>query len=369
MSFRKVFLSLTISILSATLNAQAISLADFQVYSIGYIDKDINHPIFITAGNLAARFVPVNSIRFRGDVSFLSLDSLYFLHPAPELNTPAILQFNGVSVESPNILGNPINLAAFTGTFDDPASGSLLRALLKYDLSAPEFYGMPAGKSFTTDTWINGTGIAVTGVPANKNMVLGFYGYWNTLTGKDTSFTTDLRFGKTGELLSFNAFGGCSLQVAKKDFSWRGGLSSVFTSPSGNIIYTEVGVRITEFNNTHIDRNVYFLFEPRIVWDKADLAISFFSTPSGMDSTFFGANLLAGFGSLRRSGMRGGISLLGCMDPERPTTLTPFTFSVSPFYSIMLSDLLFNITVMIKPLQLSEPENMGELQLSLKAVL
>jgi hypothetical protein len=369
MSIRKVFLGLTIFFLSAALNAQAISLADLQMYSIGYVNKGINHPIFITAGNLGGRFVPANWIRFKGDVSFLSLDSLYFLHPAPEINTPASLKFNGVSVESPEILGNPINIAAFTGTFDDPASGSLLRSLLKYDLPAPEFYGMPAGKLFTTDTWINGTGIAVTGVPANKDMVLGFYGYWNTLTGDDTSFTADFRFGKAGELISFNAFGGCSLQVTQKDFSWRGGLSSVFTSPAGNMIYTEAGLRITEFTNTHIDRNLYFLFEPRIVWDNADLAFSFFSTPSGTESTFFGANVLAGFGNLRKSGMRGGISVLGCMDPEKPTTLTPLAFSVSPFYSIMLSDLLFNITIMIKPLHLSEPENMGELQLSLKAVL
>ena len=218
MSFRKVFLGLTISVLSITLHAQAVSLADLQMYSVGYIDKDIDHPLFISAGNLAGRFVPANWIRFQAGVSFLSMDSLYFLHPAPEKNTPASLKFNGVSVEAPEILGNPVNFTAFTGTFDDPASGSLLRSLLKYELSAPEFYGMPAGQTFATDTWINGTGIAVTGVPANKNMVLGFYGYWNTLTGSNTELTADLRFGKTGELLSFNAFGGCSLQVAEKDF-------------------------------------------------------------------------------------------------------------------------------------------------------
>ena len=74
---------------------------------------------------------------------------------------------------------------------------------------------------------------------------------------------------------------------------------------------------MTEFSNTHIDRNLYFLFEPRIFWNHADLALSFFSTPSGTDSTFLGANILAGFGNLRKSGMRGGLSLLGCIDPEK----------------------------------------------------
>jgi len=220
MSFRKFFLGLTISALSATLGAQAISLADLQVSSVGYIDKNIDHPLFVTAGDLTGRFVPANWIRFKAGVTFLSSDSLYFLHPAPEKNVQGSVKFNGASIEAPKLNGSLINLTAFTGIYDDPASGSLLRSLFKYELSAPEFYGMPAGKTFATDTWIEGTGIAVTGVPGNKDMVLGFYGYWNTLTGKDTELTTDLRFGKTGELLSFNAFGGCSFQVAQKDFSW-----------------------------------------------------------------------------------------------------------------------------------------------------
>lgn len=372
MSFRPTRTCLILLFFTAYVGAQDVSLSGFSLNSAGHLENGSYVPVFASAGSFSGRFVPADWIRLTAGISLYTDDTAYFLHPSPEKNKSGTVTFDGASVMAPRFLGGDLNFTAFTGTYDDAASGSLLRELLKVELASPEFLEMPAGSTFDPETWIEGTGLAMTTVPYNGNSVLGMYLYWNSMTGTDSQITGDIRLGMSGDLFRFNVFSGFSTETNQFGIYYRGGFSSVLVSPEGNELYAEAGLRTTEPGFSQLSRNLYFLFEPRLVWDHADLAFTFFSAPltsDGVDSTFLGANILAGFGNLKRAGIRGGFSILGSIDPAQPSTLTPFSFSVSPFCTFKIRDLLLNMTLVINPLLLDDLETMGEIKVSLKAVL
>jgi hypothetical protein len=366
---RKLILGLAFLLLAAGLTAQSLSIAEFEMEASGYQDADTGNPVLETDGVLAGRFAPVNTIVFSAKASFMINDTAHFLHPSPDFRQPGSVSFDGASVLLPYLLGNFVDLAVFTGDYDDPASGTLLRSLLKKDLPEPEFFDMPAGSVFSSDTGIAGTGIALTAAPGNRNYVTGLYMYWNAATGSDAAATGDFCLGSTGPFCTYNAFIGASSNLSEPDMTLRGGATSLFTPPGGNDLYLEFGTRSYTPGETHLDRTLYMLFEPRIHWARSDLFLSFFSAPiEETDGNYLGANILFGYGRLDVERMRGGISILGSIDPQNPGTLTPFTFSVSPFYSIMRGSFVLDITAVIKPLLLDDLASAGELQIGLKAV-
>lgn len=379
MSNRKVFFIFTILLCIASLSAQSLSLADFELETAGYIDPATDKPLFPTYGTLSARLVPASWIRFQAQLDLDIPDSAMFFHPVPESNSPGILTFKGGFVEFPSVAGQPLNISVFTGYFDDPASGSLLRKMMKVEIPASEFHGKPGGLAFSPETGITGSGLAVTAVPYNKSTALGFYGYWNDRTDDTSKITYDTRVAMATGALQFNAFGGATYEKGPAEISFRGGVTTLLNTGSGNELYTEIGIKSFSVGQSGLDRNLYFLFEPRLYWERADMAISFFSSPVfpsnvpgyvtvDAESNYIGANLLTAFGNIRLDRMRGGISLLGSINPADPGTVTPFSFSISPFYSIMISDFLLDITAVIKPLLYDDPESVGELRLNLKAV-
>lgn len=377
MSTRKAFCILIGIFLINALEAQIISLADFRLETDGVVPEGTEQPQFATRGTLAGRFVPVSWIHIRAQTSLSITDTELFFHPLPENAIPGTLNFDGANIYLPSMLDSPLNFSIFTGFFDDPSSDSLLRDLLKIEIPSPEFHGKPAGMAFSPENRITGTGLALTTVPGNQNSVLGMYGYWNARTDSEASSTFDIRFGAVTNSLQFNTFGGISVLLNSATANLRGGLTSLFGAGTNNELYTEIGIRRYSFGASDNDRYMYFLFEPRLHLNKTDLVLSFFSSPilqtdtSGalaVNGNYLGGNILAGYGNLRAERFRLGMSLLSALNPENPGTLTPFSFSVSPFYSVMISDFLFDVTTIIKPLMFETPYSMIELMLSLKAV-
>lgn len=376
MSTRKVLLILILTLVVAKIGAQNISLSDLQIKTIGFIPEGTETPLLSTQGTIAGRFVPAHWIRFNSQLSLDIPDSVLFFSPVNSFATQGTLNFDGGSVDFPNIFRSGVNFSLFTGYYDDLLSGNLLRESLKIDIDSPEFYENPAGMLLCPESRITGTGIALKTVPGNKNMVVALYGYWNTLTDSNANSSYDIRFSGDFNSLRLNAFGGISVEMNKATASFKGGFSSVFGAGSNNELYTSVGFKNYTIGSPMIDRNISVIFEPRMHWEKADLILSFFSSPLFLPdnlnadsvSNFIGTNILLGIGNLKLHKMRGGISLLGYINPQVPTSTASSAFTVSPFYSVLISDFLLDITAVIKPLSFNLPYSMVGLQLGLKAV-
>jgi hypothetical protein len=379
MNIRKVPFFLLAIFFLASSGAQSLSLSAFNADTTGFFPDGSKTPLFVSTGTIAGRFIPAYWLRLQAQVSITVNDTVRFFHPLPEYNIPGSLSFDTFSVEFPSAIKSPVDISVFSGYFDKPESDSLLRTYLKTEIPKSEFHEKPAGMVFSPETDIYGTGISFVTVPGNRNLVGALYGYWNSRTGNQAVSTWDLRLAGTTETFLFNAFSGFSVTPASGSTSFRGGFTALFGSGSGNELYAEAGIRSVTYGTSHIDRNLYLLFEPRLHWDHSDLFLSFFSSPvfpvnnpsyipADSESNYLGANILAAFGNLERDKRRCGVSILGSINPLNPGTLTPFTFSVSPFFSMMVSDFLFDITAVIKPLLLDHPYSMGELRIQVKAV-
>jgi len=375
----KVLLSLLCLLISASLSASGFSLAGFDLVSVGFMPEDADTPLVTTSGSISGRYIPASWVNFRAGVSFTLADTADFFNPLPGDQTPGSLFFDNASVNFRFRLPQPLGISFFTGTFDDPSSDSLLREFLKTSIDAPEFHELSSGAAFSPENTIGGTGFMIASVPGNANAVAGIYAYWNSQRGTDAIMTGDARIAAASDLWRLNAFAGLSIQPSESELSFRGAITALFASASGTELYVAAGVRNTEFRNSRIDRNVFLIFEPRLYWENADLALSFFSSPvfpensystisTEAESNYLGASILAGFGNIDTLRMRGGVSLLGSINPSDPGTVTPFSFSVTPFYSMMVSDFLLTLSTAIKPLLLDDPETAMEICVKIKAV-
>ncbi len=375
----KVLFFLFFTIFPAMLWAYGFTLAGFHLVSVGYMPEDSDTPIALTEGSVSARFIPTSWVNIRGGVSFLLPDTADFFKPDADTATPGMLLFDNASINFRLPSSIPAGVTVFTGSLDDPSSDSLLREWLKCSMEEPEFHSLPAALAFSSENVISGTGLEIALVPGNANCVTGMYGYWNSRTGSDAIYTGDARVAATSDLWRANAFAGLSVQPSDTEVTFRGALTAVLSAGSGNELYFSAGLGNSEFGDSRLGRNLYLVFEPRLYWDNADLALSFFSSPvfpgndlsyvpEDAESNYLGGNLLAGFGNLETLGMRGGISLLGSINPEDPGSVTPFSFSVTPFYTMMVSDFKLTVSSAIKPLLLGDPGTAIVICCSLKAV-
>jgi hypothetical protein len=375
----KAFFSALLIVIPVSLWAYGFSLAGFELASVGFMPEDADRPLVVTAGSVSARFIPASWINIRGGVSFLLADTGKFFSPLRENATPGILLFDNASVFMRIPVETPTGLTVFTGTFDDPSSDTLMRDWLKRSIPAPEFHELPAGMPFSSESKIEGTGLLLANVPGAANWANGFYAYWNGQNGSEAILTGDARAAAVGDLFAVNAFAGLSTQLGETRNTLRGAVTALLSGESGNELYVSMGIRNVEPGDSEIGRQIYLVFEPRIRWERADLALTFFSSPvfpgnavsyvpEDSRSVYLGANALLGFGNLDADGMRAGVSFLGSINPEDPGSVTPFSFSVTPFYSMMVSDFKCTLSSAIKPLSLDEPGTAIEICLSLKAV-
>lgn len=365
--------------ISTMLQASDFSLAGFDLVSVGFVPEDEDTPIVVTEGSVSARYIPADWINFRAGLSCELPDTVDFFNTLPDRGTDGTLSFDNASINFRPALSIPVGITAFTGKFDDPSADTLLREYLKETIDAPEFHELPAGAAFSCESEINGTGVLLAAVPGNANAVTGLYAYWNGEADADAIYTGDARIAIACDLVRLNAFAGLSWQPSETEASFRGALTAIFSAEAGYELYVSVGIRNARSLGSRIDRDLYLIFEPRLRWEKADLALSFFSSPAfpenslsdpnvESESNYLGANILAGFGNLDTQGMRGGISLLGSINPEDPGTVTPFSFSVTPFYSMMISDFQLTVSTAIKPLLMDEIDTAMEICISMKAV-
>lgn len=210
------------------LKAQTFSVSDFNLIMESFFVPEQNTPIVKTETGLSARFLPTNFIVMNLDVS-ASIDNIpSFLHPLTEYRRPAYLYFDGAFIQFPYVNERSTILTIFSGFFDDPSSSSLLREYFKIIYTKPTFRTLPSGDIFDPHVDISGTGIALTGVPGNKNMALGAYGYWNSLTGDKATITGDFRIATLGTIFSANAYMGFLTNITTAKTFMRGGFSSLF---------------------------------------------------------------------------------------------------------------------------------------------
>lgn len=380
MNVRKAVCSLIIFVSSSVLaGAQGVSLGEFFLGTTGYFPAGSNTPAFVTDGALAVRFLPVDSIRFSARFGFKAGDTADFLSIVANQQESADTFLDSAALEIHEPGGNPYSITVFAGGFDDPVSGSLLRDMLKVELPEPSFFGTVMGSAFSPDTGIDGTGAAFTCAPRGQGSALGMYGYWNGRMDSLSRITWDFRLAGSGSRLAYNAFGGMSMDPAGTQTSLRGGITALLGTGDRNSLYLSAGIRSFIPGTSDLKRDLYFLFEPRISAGFADMAFAFFSSPVfaantpaylgiQAESNFLGSNIALSFGDLDRHRIRGGVNALGTINPEQPAALTPFSLSVSPYFSFRVSDFVFDLTAVIKPLLYDDLLRMGELSLSVKAV-
>ncbi|HKL85985.1 MAG TPA: hypothetical protein VJ861_06610 [Treponemataceae bacterium] len=355
--------------LCSFLEAQTFSISNFNLEINSFFVSEKRIPMFQTEAAISTRFSPTNNILMNLDISSYIDNITDFVHPLTEYRKPAYLYFDGASIQFPYINETTTVLSVFTGFFDDPSSSSLLRDYFKLTYTKPTFRSLPSGSVFDPQVDINGTGVALTGVPGNKNIAIGVYGYWKSLRNDEGMLTGTFRIARPGTVFSVNAYGGFIGEITTGKAFINGGFSSLLGSDSSGQLYIEAIIKEYSPGETRIDRNIHILFEPRIKGEYQDVSFTFFYSPTKENNTnFLGTNLLWGIGSIEKQKMRGGLSLLGTFNPENPGTLTPFSFSVTPFYSIMKGDFLFQIAATLNPLLMNDYRSAAKIQGTIKAV-
>ncbi len=379
MNVRKVTTLAIFLVCARLVGAQTVSLSELSVESRGSIADGDSRAVFSTAALLSLWFIPTDWVRIRGRTVMFVADTEAFLWRLDGDTDPGFILFDGAELVFPSVRGSDVTLTLFTGYLDNPASGTLLRESLKVRVDEPEFYGMPAGMAFAPDTEIRGTGFAVTVIPGSRPLAVAGYAYWNERSGNDGAFTVDARIVADGRTASLNAFSGAYVKPGTSDVAFRAGATALFRSEGGHELYAGAGFKGVKANLGDLERNLYLLFEPRLHLGMTDLVLSFFSSPvfpavsddenlAEAEESYLGLNLLVAYGRLRENGVRGGVSLLGCINPEEPSTVSPFSFSVSPFVSFLVSDYELALTAVLKPLHFDDPSSAGELRFLLKAV-
>ena len=346
--------------LCAAGTAQSFSLAEYKFGMTGTMPDGASLPVFATTGTIAGRFIPFNWLRLTARGSIDIGNMLTFLNTFPGQDTMGSIDFEGASAEIPSFVGTPISLTVFTGYLDDLSSDILLRTQLKTPISAPEFFNLPISSAFSNEARINGNGCALAVVPGNSPVAIGLYVYANQNDIQETVVSMEPRVASCGEFFRANVYGGASANFHTSAFSIRGGFTALFTTDSGNELYMQAGIiPFDPSGSAKPEKNLYLVFEPRLHFGFLDVALSFFASPllsnAGIiEGNYLGGNVLAGIGNIEIDRMRGGISLMGTIDPERPGVLTPFTFVITPFYTIMIADYLLEMSAALNPLGMKQ---------------
>jgi hypothetical protein len=360
--------------IATTLAAQGLFLGDYRAYAAARITGINALPQASSYGNVTFYVLPVNWVRFRAQAGFLISDFAQFAQPDRTRDQSGEIDLEGLAFELPSVFGSKQSISLYSGYYDDLSSDSMLRSELKLTLDTPEFRSLPAGNIFLNDADAEGIGCAVLSHPFSTGLALGAYAWTNGVSNDLTEFSAAPRVVMHADFLKANAFAGIKMNIKNTSVKFRGGFSALLSAPSGQELYMQAGINQFSANEGEaIGKKVYVLFEPRLHFEWTDLSIAFFSSPvtsttnSLLTGDYLGANALLAVGSIAKQGMRGGISVLGMIDPEDPGTVTPFTFSITPFYTFRVSENIIAVSVMMNPLVLQSPGAAVEAQISLKA--
>lgn len=378
---KKFFLSAAIFLIfSFALNAQRVIISPFDLQSSiygGENKKSVEIDVYMKSG-LRVETNPFVYFDVSFDINIKKLPS--FFHFFPDKRTAGEVKFLNASLSFPNLGAKYLSAALFWGKYDELGSESVIREYVKRKIAPPEFRKFYPASIFKPNTDIDGLGFAMYGA-GSSGLYGGIYSYWNSKLGKDFVYTNDLRFGGAAGSFVFDSFASFAAKINIKDSKFRFGLTS-FLDAEEYGLYFESGFAescISELTAEAIQSKFYVLFEPRINKRIFNAAFSFFMSPvftlpenlknGSLDkSSLIGLNTLLGFGNLDLYKINGGISILTTLNPKNPSNLTPFSLSISPFFTVKTGKIEFDLRIPVNPLMYKDLRKAIIAQFSMKAV-
>ena len=373
---KALFIAIILLVIPRMAEAEGLFVADYGFSATGAIDSATAKPTAKSKADITVYFAPANWIRLRGIGEFDISDLPAFFNPHGGDARKGVITSGGVALEFTPDTPSTTKLALFSGVYGDLASDGLSREMLRRRCDNPEFYDLPFGNLFVSDTKIDETGLELAYNPGSGPLATSFCYSVNLGSADPLENTASVALAYGGALVYMNAYAGVIVQSeTSMSLQFRGGLTALMTAPSGNELYVFVGMnRFSPTNMQEAGKKLYLMFEPRLHFGLADLSLSFFSSPVSLEDTptyngnYIGSNILVAFGNLNREGMRGGLSVMGMFNPEKPGTLTPFTCSITPFYTMKVSETSLQLAAVLNPFALQNIGNAIELRISIKAV-
>lgn len=330
---------------------------------------------------LKLRMEPSNKFYFDMSID-ANIDRLIdFFSPAQDPKFNGNFRFLGASFNFPKIQNHPISFAIFTGIYDTLGSDSILQEHLKVKMPDPEFRRYHPASAFRPRNFVEGTGFSFYGA-FSSGFYLGTYLAWNEKLEDKLQIKSDFRMGGTFDFFTFDFFAGAAFQKNIAKTKLRTGLAMLLWADDDYDFFTEIGIaeiKVENMTMKDFTSNFYASFEARIKKDMIKSSIACFVSPVFLlpqsindpllkDSFFTGVSADIRVGNIETKNMEGGIHLMGTVNPLKPTIITPFSFLISPFYTIRANDFTVDFRLPINPLLYKNISKMITAQISIKAV-
>ena len=363
--------------------AQGVSVPHLESTNLFFGTKGSPYIGATSVTDLKLRFTPSYVCYFDMGLSANVNELVRFFNPVQ--NTPAYkgeLNFWSASINFPHIKNKTVSVSLFTGNFGELGTDSVLQEHLKTKMEEPRFQKYYPGLAFKPQKKIKGSGFTVYGA-FQPGIYTGVYTYWNERLHDKLEVKTDFRMGGTFDFFTFDLFAGAAippLNIGNSTF--RAGTAMLFTAGENYDFFAEMGLAKVSPQNLspeEFTKSFYALFEARIKKNIFTASISSFLSPvfllpagitntSLKDSSFLGLNALLAFGNLTESKMEGGLSVLLSVNPQKPALITPFSFSIAPFYTVRTGNVELDFRLPINPLLYNDLKSMIVGQFSIKAV-
>ncbi|UTC76230.1 hypothetical protein E4O03_05895 [Treponema sp. OMZ 792] len=365
------------------------SLVFSQGFSVPYFENtntfySLTTKPYMTADSILLvklRMEPSNKFYFDMNID-ANIDRLIdFLYPAQDPKFNGNFRFLGASLNFPKIQNLPLSLAIFTGIYDTLGSDSILQEHLKVKMPDPKFRRYHPASAFRPRNFVQGTGFGIYGA-FFSGFYLGTYLSWNEKLEDKLQIKSDFRIGGAFDFFAFDFFAGASFPKNAVKTKFRTGIAMLFQADDSYDFFTESGIaeiKIENINVKDFTSNFYASFEARIKKDFIRSSIACFvspifllpqsiNDPSLKDSFFTGLSADVSLGNLETKNMEGGINMMGTVNPLKPTMITPFSFLISPFYTLRADGFTLDFRLPVNPLLYKDISKMITAQISIKAV-
>lgn len=361
--------------------SQGFSVPHFENTNIFY---GLNSKPYIDADSilmLKLRLEPSNIFYFDMNID-ASIDKLIdFFSPVQYPKFNGNFSFLGASLNFPTIKNRPLSLAIFTGIYDTLGSDSILQEHLKVKMPDPEFRRYHPVSAFRPLNFVQGTGFGIYGT-FFSGFYLGTYLTWNEKLKDKLQINYDFRMGGAFDFFAFDFFAGAAFSANFINTKIRTGFAMLFKADDDYDFFAEIGIgeiKVNKISVKDFTSNFYASFEARIKKDLIKSTISSFVSPVFLlpksindpllkDSFFTGLSADISFGNLETKNMEGGFFLMGALNPLKPTIITPFSFLISPFYTIKATSFILDFRLPVNPLLYKDIAKMITAQISIKAV-
>lgn len=330
------------------------SAADLVVESLQLVthgDYDSSSDQFIAGTQLYYQLDIRGGDKFSGLLRFQSLNGdIESSLPTSAYATVAALspQFETAAVTAKGTFGLPLDATYFVGYLDAFCAGDDFVSLfgtapfattLRGPMVYPNgIYGNP-NRYYNGIHAVNGTGFRLATSPRlSSNLISYLYVYQDSDIGVG-SWSSDLRGLLNYEHVKLEVFAGATTTSGASDGIYRGGL--MFFAAPGDVgeFFAQIGVpHFDPLTGFSID-DVYFLFEPRMNFGIANLALTVFYHPTWYrqqetnEKDALDAALNLRFGKLAQDGAQGGLEGMLEFRGDSSSSTAPLTVIASPYYS------------------------------------